>query len=49
MSAPEKVTSADLAEQALQRTTVPAAYGHAAYREERDAAAHLDHEEGDEH
>jgi heavy metal translocating P-type ATPase len=49
MSAPEEITSADLAEQALRRTTAPAAYPRDAHREERGDAAHYDHEDGDEH
>jgi P-type Cu+ transporter len=49
MSAPEEIPSADLAEQALQRTTAPAAYGHEPHREESAEPAHHDHEEGDEH
>jgi heavy metal translocating P-type ATPase len=49
MSAPDEITSADLAEQALQRTTAPAAYGHEHHREAGAEPAHHDHEEGHEH
>ncbi|HEX8781893.1 MAG TPA: HAD-IC family P-type ATPase, partial [Steroidobacteraceae bacterium] len=45
MSAPDESTSADLAEQALQRTTVPAAYPHEAHEQGDDL--HADH--GDAH
>jgi heavy metal translocating P-type ATPase len=49
MGAPDQITSADLAEQALQRTTAPAAYPRDAYREEQGDVAHHDHEDAHEH
>jgi heavy metal translocating P-type ATPase len=49
MSVPEKVTSAARAEQALQRTTAPAGYGHEHHREADVEPAHQDDEEGHEH
>lgn len=47
MSAPDEITSADLAEQAMHRTTAPAAYGHEEHRDEHGDAH--DQEEGHEH
>ena len=47
MSAPDEITSADLASQALQRTTAPAAYPHEAHEQGDDL--HPDHEDAREH
>ena len=47
MSAPDEVTPADLAEQALQRTTATAAHGHTVHSEDRDHAGHEAHEESE--
>jgi Cd2+/Zn2+-exporting ATPase/Cu+-exporting ATPase len=47
VSAPDEITSADLASQALQRTTAPAAYPHEAHEQGTDL--HSDHEDAHEH
>ena len=47
MNAPDEITSADLAEQALERTTAPAAYPHEPH--EHGVALDHDHEDAHEH
>jgi heavy metal translocating P-type ATPase len=48
MNAPDEITAADLAEQAMQRTTAPAAYEYEG-RSGEHSDAHHDHDDGQEH